>query len=852
MRRLTHRGLAVASTVTATALMALTLPGGLAQAATSVGLATLKVSSQSAQATEVTYTIGFTATSGLAAGGKVTLTGPAGTAFPASGSNWTLADDTTGNDGGTLNFTSTGTTAIATLSGLSVNPGDRVTITALGIGNTSTAGSHNLAVSTSADTTPVNAPFTIKAKRAVGSVTAQLSSSAVSATGVTYTVGFTATDGLWKTGSTITLTAPSGTKFPAPGAADAAYFVNNDGGPADSCGPSTVSVTGSGDTVTLTCGGAGAQPIPSGNRVTVSITGVKNAGTVGTKTLSVTTTSDPKTASASYSLSSSAGLTSVAAPMLTRSSSAAGASATWTVGFTATQGWFESQVKLTAPAGTTFPANASEYSAYNDTSGNVYGVSLVGTPGRTVTLVADAAAGFGNDEFEATPVAAGDHITLTISGVTNPAGGGSLSLSTGADPVAVSIPLTGSASTPNLTLTSTSAGASAVEYVAGFTATVTKTVTTVTLTFPAGTTFFSTASCDLIRDDTTGDQGICLTPSVTGDTVTLTTSSTFGQFTVSAGDYVTVAVYGVTNTTSTGSQSVGLTTSDVSGTVTLPGFSVTAAAPVTSPGVLLDSYAAGATQASYTVSFIASEGLDTGGDFNVDPSSITITVPGATFTASNVCDLIFDGSNGQPSNCPNNPPVISGGGDTITINDLAARVAPGDQVTVFVFGGQNPPAAGSHQLTVSTSGSNGAASPPGISFTAATKVTDAALWLSSSLHGATNVTYTVGFTVANGLSGGNDAIGGSTVTITAPAGTVFPSNGCTGVTVRDDTYWTAGCAATTGGGTNVLTISGPQVQPKDHVTVTIEGVTNAAAGSKTLHVSTSSDATSVPVTYHLT
>ena len=705
---------------------------------------------------------------------------------------------------------------------------------------------------TSADTTLVNAPFTIKAKRAVGSETVQLSSAAVSATGVTYTVGFTATDGLWNAGSTITLTAPSGTKFPASGAADSAYFVNDDGGPSDNCGPSTVSVTGSGDTVTLTCGGAGSQPIPAGNRVTVSITGVKNASTSGTKTLSVTTTSDPKKASASYSLSSSAAFTSVAAPMLTRSSSAAGAAGAWTVGFTATQGWYESQVKLTAPAGTAFPTNATDYSSYNDTSGNVYGVSLVGTPGHTVTVVVDAAAGFGNDEFEATPVAAGDHITLTISGVTNPTGGGSLSLSTGADPVAVSIPLNGSASTPNLTLTSTSAGASAVEYVAGFTATVTKTVTTVTLTLPGGTKFFSTASCDLIRDDTTGDQGICLTPSVTGDTVTLATSLTFGQFTVSAGDYVTVAVYGVTNTTSTGSQSVGLTTSDVSGPVSLPAINLTTAASVTSPGVLLDTYAAGATQASYTVSFIASEGLNTGGDFNVDPCSVTITVPGATFPASNVCDLIFDGSNGQTSNCPNNPPVISGGGNTITINDLAARIAPGDQVTVFVYGGQNPSATGSQQLTVSTSGSNGAASPPDFSLTAATKVTDAALWLSSSVHSATNVTYTVGFTVANGLSGGNDQVGGSTVTISAPAGTVFPSNGCTGVSVRDDTYWTSNCAATNGGGTNVLTISGPQVQPKDHVTVTIEGVTNAAAGSKTLHVSTSSDATPVAVTYHLT
>jgi hypothetical protein len=41
------------------------------------------------------------------------------------------------------------------------------------------------------------------------------------------------------------------------------------------------------------------------------------------------------------------------------------------------------------------------------------------------------------------------------------------------------------------------------------------------------------------------------------------------------------------------------------------------------------------------------------------------------------------------------------------------------------------------------------------------------------------------------------------------------------------------------------------VQPGDHVTVVIAGVTNAAAGTKSLHISTSSDATAVAVSYHL-
>jgi hypothetical protein len=831
---------AAGSVMAAAVLIALALPGGPAQAATSVRLATV----------EVTYTISFVATGGLTDGDTVTLTGPAGTTFPASGNNWVVADDTTGNDGGGLNFTSAGDQATGTVGFITVNPGDEVTIQAFGIGNTAATGSQHLRVSTSAESTPVNVPFTIDAKRAVGSVTVQVSSAAVQATGVTYTVGFSATDELWNSGSMITLTAPKGTTFPAEGTAHSAYFVNDDSGPGN-CGPDPVSVSASGSTVTLGCGGAGTAPIPAGNRVTVSITGVRNAASAGSKTLTVTTSADPKTASGTYRLTSEAGATSVGAPMLTRSSSAAGATGTtWTVGFTATQGWYEGQVKLTAPAGTVFPGHANDYSAVNDTSGTSYGVSLAGTPAHSVTMEVDAAPDFSNGEFLAEPVIPGDHITLTISDVTNPSTSGPVSLSAGADPVAVSMPLSGSASTPGLTLTSTSAGAGEVEYTAGFTATVTQTVSTVNLAFPGGTKFQSSpAPCDVIRDDTTGKQSVCLAPTVSGTTVTLQTPSTFGQFTVSAGDYVTVQVYGVTNTSDSGAASVGLTTSDASGPVTLPGFTITAPEPVTTPGVILDSYAAGATEVSYAVSFIASEGLNTGGYANAAPSSVTITVPGASFPASSsLCDEIFDGSNGQGPLCPNTP--IGSGGDTITLNDIGARIAPGDQVILFVYGAQNPAASGSTQLTVSTSGSNGPAST-GIGLTAATKISDPALWLSSPAAHATGVTYTVGFTADNGLSGGNGGAGYSTVTVSAPAGTVFPDSGCTGVTVRDNTYWDGGCTATTGGGTNVLTISTPGVQPKDHVTVTIEGVTNAAAGSKTLHVSTSSDATPAAVGYHL-
>src|SRR5580700_2994455 len=122
MKRLTLRTrarMAAAGTVTAAAaLVALALPGSAAQAATSVGQATVELSSHSARATGVTYIVSFVATSGLAPGDTVTLTGPSGTTFPASGNNWGLYDDTASNQAGGLNFTSSGGTVTGTVGSI--------------------------------------------------------------------------------------------------------------------------------------------------------------------------------------------------------------------------------------------------------------------------------------------------------------------------------------------------------------------------------------------------------------------------------------------------------------------------------------------------------------------------------------------------------------------------------------------------------------------------------------------------------------------------------------------------------------------------------------------------------------
>ena len=94
------------------------------------------------------------------------------------------------------------------------------------------------------------------------------------------------------------------------------------------------------------------------------------------------------------------------------------------------------------------------------------------------------------------------------------------------------------------------------------------------------------------------------------------------------------------------------------------------------------------------------------------------------------------------------------------------------------------------------------------------------LTLSSTTADDTGVTYTLGFAGA-ALTGGS-----STLTLTAPAGTVFPN--AAGCTFKDTTTNTsAGCANVSGGGSNVLTITAPfNTALGDHLELTVTGVTN--------------------------
>src|SRR5436305_10111394 len=106
--------------------------------------------------------------------------------------------------------------------------------------------------------------------------------------------------------------------------------------------------------------------------------------------------------------------------------------------------------------------------------------------------------------------------------------------------------------------------------------------------------------------------------------------------------------------------------------------------------------------------------------------------------------------------------------------------------------------------------------------------------VSSTAGGVPHVRYSFSFQVQTAL-GNTDNI-----TIAADAGTVLPST----ATVHDDTTNANFGRSASGGGTSTITVNlccTDAIAAGDTVTVTLDNVTNPAAGSHTIAVSTSKD-----------
>jgi len=814
-----------------TVLVLLGLPGGAAFAASEVSLATLQVSSLSASATDVSYTVNFATPSALTSGtSTITLQAPAGTGLPAAGSVcYGVTDDATAATGcGTV--TVTGTTAVITLP-VNTAAGDPVSVLVPGVANPTTSGAQSLDVSTSADTTAVSLSYTLAAERAVTNASLHVSSSSASASGLTYAVTFASPDRLTRY-SQVTVGFPTGTVPPASGGCSVVGYTDDTDGTLGCPGYSL-----SGTTATIT-----APLTNPGDLITITIAGVTSPSSTGTKDVTLSTTADPKAVTLSYSLKAEESVTN---PFLQLSSyTGSAANVTWTVGFTAPDRLIDTDVPatsstviLTAPTGTVFPAAGCADYTFIDASpagaqGPENGCAAATVSGTTVSIAAG---------FDTNP---GNTIFVVIKGITNPATMSSLTVSTSADPKTISLPLTGpTAMSATDGLSSTSASASAVLYAETFASTgpLTSGASTLTLT-SAGATFpLCTASGQyIVVDDTTGaETGACpVSGSSPGSSITLS----YGGTTTTAGDEITVLAYGVANATSSGGQTFAVTTSPGAGGASLP-FTLTAATSVSAPVLSLVSTSASASGLAYAATFKVANGFIVNGAGD-DFSAFTLqAASGTTFPSSGYAEVFNDNTG-------------AGGGATYTASGSTATVlppsggnmggGPGDEISVIIFGVANPSSSGAATASLSTT-SDPTATSAKYTLTAQTSVASDILQLSSLSGGASNVTYSVTFRTTNGLVSASNP--GSTITVTLPAGTGMPPDGSVSVT-DDTTDQECGGTLTSSGTTATVAITSgscPQeLGAKDVVTLVLTGVTNAPSLSGThITLSTSSDPAAV-------
>jgi hypothetical protein len=801
--------------------------------ATEVGSLSVTLSSTSTNATQVRYSASFVSTHPLTANSsKITLIGPAGTKFPVSGCS--VEDVRTHQTGSCGTPTvSAGENEVTIAPSIGANAGDHFVVAINGVGNTSTVGSQNVGLFTSADTTIVNEAINFTAPTSIGSASVALSSTSTNATDVTYTASFKPTNALTGSYSTVTLTAPAGTTFPSSGCSN--YTVaDTRTHQSYTCESATLSAVGGSLTNNRATIGIYYYSASAGDSMVVTVNGVSNTSTAGSQKVSVSTSSDP--ASFEQEIDFTAPTSVGSASVALSSTSATATGVTYKANFTSTNALTAnySTITLTAPAGTTFPSSGCVYTVTNETTGqsDTCDPATVSGGGNSVTITVN---GYG--------ASAGNGMVVTVYGVSNTSTTGSqnVSISTSSDPApvnkAINFTTPSKVGSASVSLSSTSATATDVTYTASFTSTnaLTGSYSTVTLTAPEGTTFPSSGCVYTIADETTGQSYTCETPTVSagGNSVTID----MYYYSASAGDSMQVTVYGVTNTSKTGSQNVSVSTSSDPAPVS-EAVNFTAPTSVEYPYLKLSSTAVNATQVTYTASFNPKNGMTAG------YSTITLTAPAGTTFPSSCGDYnVTDVTNGQSNGCET--PTVSAGGNSVTIPTNSVSAPNSNyRVQVTVYGVTNTSTTGSQNVSISTS-SDQTPVNEAVNFTASTSVEYPFVKLSSTAVNATQVTYTASFNPKNGLTAGY-----STITLTAPAGTTFPSS-CGDYNVTDVTNGQSnGCETpTVSAGGNSVTIPTNSVSAPNsnyRVQVTVYGVTNTSTtGSQNVSISTSSDQTPV-------
>ena len=379
-------------------------------AATPLQAASLALTSRSAGATEVTYAASFTATQALVAHSTLTLGAARGTVFAnnCNVSDITITNDSTGQSEETCpTATSPGgpTVSVSVGRGVSVAPGDSVTVLVDGVTNTSDVGDHALSFSTSANPVPVRLAYELTPPRAVGSASIKLSNTLLGASGVTYTAAFQAINSLAAAFSGVVLSAQPPVAFPA----QSSDYTIVDASTGQSAAATRVALVNGGHGVVVTLGPY--MPVRSGDFLTASVTGVTNFDAVGHYHFDVATTADPRPLGLTYRLTHAQPLQS---PALSLGSPLVGASGViYSIGFVASSSGAlaanDGDIDITGPPGTRLPTAPSDYFvADTDSAAQAAASSVqVGPSGSSVAIKVPVT------------ISGGDAVAVAIDDVTN-------------------------------------------------------------------------------------------------------------------------------------------------------------------------------------------------------------------------------------------------------------------------------------------------------------------------------------------------------------------------------------------------------------------------------------------------
>ncbi|MCL4434228.1 MAG: IPT/TIG domain-containing protein [Actinobacteria bacterium] len=797
------------------------------------------------------YTYSFTtgSTGALTAGtDTITLVAPsasstnatAGTAFPTSGTDYTVNGVAAS---GTVTPVTSGPIVMATITTpVSVADSSSVTVVVAGVTNpTVSSNTAELgAVLTSANDYPSpSSSYTITSATAVSDVSASDSSG-------TYSISFTSTSGI-KSGGSISIVAPSGVEFPS---ATGSYTVTNTTA-TSSVTVSSVPVSGS-NSVTLDIGTA----VPATDVVSVSVSVTTDAAT-GRYQLSVDTSSDTTPVNSNWydvpssPLSSPQFVTGVTGPSISPNSFATTPGNQYVLSFnTSSTGGLniDDTITLTSTAGSALPTIASDYVV-----NGVAAVSLAASSTTDVPVID-------------LPVSVGASATVTIviSGVTNPAAGSyAFSVKSSIDskglvpgPSYTIVALPGSVVSPGLKSSNNAAGQSAL-YTVGFTTSSTGgslaagTGTITLATSPSGTVFPSSATAYTVN----GVVASTVALSNSDATVTITTPTD-----VAGGASVAVVINGVTNgpvvmapsttysmdiTTSSDSCPLGGVTCAYGTSPLEPSISVyTGLSKVTGP--MVSNLAADPTTAQYVYGFTTSA---TGGLVDTTTSSILnyvyVVVPpaatGGTATGlptSSASDFVVDGiaAHSAAATCPSALPAALSGWSCAQVELQPLQSIADSAAGTLVINGVTNPSPGTYSEYLSTSADQ--AVVPTSSYTIESAVSSPSV--SMTLKGSgESAQYTVGFSTS---SSGALSAGTGTITLAAPAGTVFPSAASAyTVSVNSGAAVAASTVALSNSDSTATITTPTAVGVTMPVSIVIVGVVNPPAGTYMLNVNTSAD-----------